>query len=198
MWKQIIVLTLFLLSIHLVYGQKKSVKENTIGIQYYGELFFHPGIELDYQFNLFNKTKIKKKRSLLHQVNFRPSVAYYRLPFYSNNYSITPNLDYQLKVINIKTSRYFFVEPYIKLGYLRYTYMGEIYASTNTGFEALKRAGGNALVFGGGLNFGLSLKPNRLDSFLGIEYLGERSQGELFINHLNFKVGFRYKIKRNE
>ena len=196
MKKTIILLIITLFYIKISFGQEKEKIPIVFGIQYYGELGFHPGVEVDYQHNLFEHKKVKNKRSILQQINFRPSIAYYNLPDYTNNFLVTPNLDYHLRIINNEKKSYFFVEPYIKFGYQRYFFKGTTYETTNSEFEERKLSGGNSFVFGSGLSFGGSIKPNKLDWILGVEYLREISEGALFIHHINFKVGVRYKIQR--
>lgn len=194
--KKIILLVLTLFCIKISFGQGKEKLPMVFGIQYFGELGFHPGVEVDYQHNILERKKIKSRRTVLHKINFRPSITYYNLPDYTNNFLVTPNIDYHLRIINNERKSYFFVEPYIKFGYQRYFYKGTTYETTNSGFEERKFSGGNSFVFGGGLSFGGSIKPNKLDWILGLEYLPEISEGALFIHHINFKTGIRYKIQR--
>ena len=196
MKKKITLLVISLFCLTMSYGQEKEKQPIVFGIQYFGELGFHPGIEVDYQRSLFEKKKAKNKRNILHQVNFRPSITYYNLPEYANNFLVTPNFDYHLRIINNEKRSYFFVEPYIKFGYQRYFYKGTTYETINNGFEERKLSGGNSFVFGSGLSVGSSIKPNKLDWILGVEYLPEVSEGALFIHHINLKIGIRYKIQK--
>lgn len=190
----LLLFTLSLISLSSILGQKADERQREIGIQYFGELGLHPGIEVDYFFPIGEKTKEKEKRQVAHQLAFRPSIAYYYLPQYSHNFLLTPSINYRLKVTSNESGRYCFAEPYFKFGYLRYAYIGKIYETTDTGFEERKFGGGNAFVFGSGLNFGGSLKLDKWDWLVGCEYLGELSEGALFVNHINFKVGTRLKL----
>ena len=194
--KNIILAVVALFFIEVTFGQEKVKQPITIGFQYFGELLFNPGLEIDYQFNIFEAIKIKKKRTLKHQLKFRPSITYYHLPNYTNNFIATPNFVYHLRTINNERKRYFFLEPYIKFGYQKYIYIGEVYETSNDGFSERKLRGGNSFVFGGGLSFGGSIKPNRVDWIFGTEYLPEISERALYIHHPVLKAGIRLKIQR--
>jgi hypothetical protein len=188
MKKELSILILLLLSCGSTYAQR------SIGIHYFGELGLHPGLEIDYGLPILHKNIPKEKRILSRQLDFRPSIAYYHLPKYTHNFLLTPSINYQLRSTNSESQKYLFAEPTIKLGYMRYSYIGEIYESTPDGFEEKNRGGGNAFVFGSGLNLGGSLKPNQVDWIFGVEYLAELSEDGLFINHINFKLGVRHQL----
>jgi len=196
MTKEILISTTLFFCINCIYAQQDKKNYQEIGFYYFGELGLHPGVEIDYRINIWENTKTKEKRSLSHQINFRPSIAYYRLTKYTNNFLFTPNFNYQLKLKNNKTQRYLFIEPSLKFGYLRYSYIGEIYETSNTGFEERNFGGGNSFIYGGGLNIGGSIKPNKLDWILACEYLAEVSEDVIVISHINFKIGVRLKINK--
>ena len=193
MKKTIILLIATLFCLEFSFGQGIAKQPLVIGIQYFGELAFNPGVEVDYQHHIFEWKKVKLKRTMLHQINFRPSIAYYQLKGYTDNFLLTPNFDYHFRSSNNKKSSYLFVETYIKFGYQRFFFKGTTYKTTDNEFEEIKFAGGNSFVIGSGISFGGSINPNQLDWIFGTEYLPELS-GALFIHHVNFKIGIRYKI----
>lgn len=193
-----IILLISLFGFTTSFGQEKEKSPIVFGIQYYGELGLNPGIEIDYQHTLFEHKKVHKKRTTVQQIHFRPSITYYHLRNYTNNFLFTPKFAYQLKTVNNKTQRYFYVEPYLKFGYQRYAFIGSVYETANDGFKKKQLAGGNSFVFGGGLNFGGSIKPNKLDWTFGVEYLPEVSKGTRFIHHINLKAGIRFRLGKRD
>jgi len=170
-------------------------KTNEIGISYYGELGLNPGVEIDYGSTLSQWSKEKNKRSVQQQINFRPSLSYYNLPKYTNNYIIASSLNYQFRLVKKDSDKYWYLEPFLKIGYLRYSYIGDIFETDDNGnIQETNFRGGNSFVFGSGLNVGGSLKVDRMDWLIGTEYLPELTDDKLFINHVIFKLGIRRKI----
>ncbi len=181
----------------LVYSQESSAKkEHEFSISYFGELMFSPGIELNYHLKLLDLFSEESDNALAHAIYLRPSLTYYRLTKYTNNYMPSLNLEYQFTLKNDEKGKAFSLAPYAKLGYLRYSYIGEIYESNNKGgFEERRNGGGSAFVFGGGLNLTGSIKRTNLNWLAGTEYFSEVSEDKLFINHVALRLGLKVLIQ---
>ena len=186
--KSLILMLLFFFSSQFIIGQN-------IGIGYYGELGLRPGLEIDYGLNLLKKGNPKedKKRFISHQLNLRPSLAYYRYAHNSNNLLFSANINYQLQWINNSNQRYLFVEPVISAGILRKSYIGEIFQTTGEGFDEKIGAGTTSFTIGGGLNFGGYISK-RLDWFLGMNYFIENTEDKLILHRFVLKLGTRIKL----
>ena len=185
---------LFLFSIIFLFGQSSSDKAaHTIGIAYYRDLGFRRGIAVDFGINLRNTQKEKKSSILERQLNFRPALTYYRYPHFSNNFSAALKLNYQFKFINPKKDRHVFIEPFIKVGYLRYFFAGEVFETTNNGFEEVPFGGSNSLIFGGAFDLGGSLSK-KVDWLVGFDYFAESTEDQLILHRFAIKLGTRIKI----
>lgn len=187
---------LLIIPFNVVFGQVEDEKKsNNIGINYFGELGFRPGFEVDYGFLFIEKGEAKenKKRYLSHQFYLRPSVAYYHFAHNSNNFLFSIKFNYQLRLINSTTLRYLSIEPYLKTGYLRKSYIGEIYQTSSQGFEEKKNAGSNAFTLGGGLDFGGYISK-QIDWIFGMDYFIENTEDKLILHRFVAKIGTRIKL----
>ena len=187
---------ILILQFNVVFGQsEEETKYRNIGVSYFGELGLRPGFELDYGFLLLNKEnpKEEKKRFWRHQLYLRPSFAYYYFAHNSNNFLLSAKFNYQLSLVKRSNLHYFSIEPYLKTGYLRKSFIGEVYKTTEDGFEEVKNAGTNSIVFGGGLNFGGYISK-RFDWILGMDYFIELTEDELVLHRFVAKIGTRIKL----
>jgi len=188
---------LFLLQSLLLFAQSETLeKPKSVGIHYFGELGFRPGLEVDFGLPIL-KNKIKraeKKRLLFLQGYLRPSFAYYHYAHFSNNFLLGLKFNYQFKLVNSENYKYLFAEPYLKIGYLRYAFIGEIFDTANGGFEERNFGGANSIVLGAGLDFGGKI-TNRFDWLVGFEYLAESTDDKLLLHRFVFKLGTRIKLQ---
>lgn len=194
MKKQAITTILIFFTI-LLFGQSpKEVRDRSIGINYFGELGFNPGLEIDYGLNLWKKEKERKRRVIKKQLNLRPSLAYYHYPHYSNNVLFSMKLNYQVKFVNKeKKHKYLFVEPFVRIGYLRYFLAGDVFETQNNGFNEVGFRGSNSIVFGGAFDVGGYLSK-RFDWLLGFDYYAENTEDKLILHRFAAKLGTRIKL----
>lgn len=186
--KSLIFIVLFFFSSQFIVGQN-------IGIGYYGELGFRPGVQVDYGLSILKKEipKEEKKRYFSHQLNLRPALAYFRYAHNSNNYLLSANFNYQLQWVNKTNQRYLFVEPVISIGILRKAYIGEIFQTTGDGFDEKIGAGTTSFTVGGGLNLGGYISK-RFDWVLGMDYFIENTEDKLVLHRFVVKLGIRIKF----
>lgn len=193
MKKQAITMLLVFSTI-LLFGQSpKETGSNNIGVNYFGELGFRPGLEIDYGLNLLNKNEEQQKRLFTNQLTVRPSFAYYHYSNYSNNILLSLKLNYQLKFNKQKSNRYIFVEPFGRIGLLRYFLSGDVFETQDNEFTKVKFRGSNSFVFGGGLDLGGYLSK-RFDWLLGFDYYAEKTEDKLTLHRFVLKLGTRIKI----
>lgn len=189
------IFVLFLLFTGLILsGQNTSNHSSTdIGINYFGELGFRPGVELDLGINLWQLEKEKRDKKRLLNLKLRPSFAYYHYSHYSNNFLLASKLNYQIKYYNKKKTKYLFLEPFVKIGYLRYFLAGDVFTMNGNDFEKLRFRGSNSLVVGTGLDLGGYLSP-KLDWLFGLDYYAERTEDKLTLHRFVAKLGIRLKL----
>lgn len=189
---------LLLLFVNFSMAQEATTPSNkNLGIYYFGELGLRPGLEIDYGLPLWNKESMKenKKRGASHSLHLRPSAAYYFYSNNSNNFLFASKLNYQLRFVKASNSKYFFLEPFIKIGYLRKSLIGEKFQLSDDGFESVKRAGVNSLVAGSGLDFGGYVSAG-VDWLFGFDYFIERTQDKLILHRFAVKLGLRKKLNK--
>lgn len=192
--KKLLTTILFIFSHFLLLGQTESSKANKdIGLNYYGELGFRPGLELDFSQNLWNAEKQKKTRVQEKYLNLRPSIAYYRYPNYSNNALAALKLNYQARFYNKANTKYLLVEPFVKVGYLRYFFSGSVFKTAGTGFKEARFSGSNSFVFGSGIDLGAYL-TKRFDWLFGFDYYAESTEDKLILHRFVAKLGTRIKL----
>jgi hypothetical protein len=183
-----------------MFGQDSLfISPKTLGIEYFGELGFHPGIRIDYGVPLWINTKLqgKKNRSFLQQLNLRPKIGYYYLPKYTNNFFIGTDLALKFKTTNVIKKKHLLFESFLGIGYLRYSYIGTIYESTASGgFTEKKSGGGNSAILSTGFLVGGSLPGSLLDWIIGVEYFLEFSEDKLIIQHPSARLGVRVKLPK--
>lgn len=181
---------------NFVYCQDISKKDfKNIGINYFGELGLRPGIEIDFGFPLKIKENKKdnKKKYLSHFIYLRPTLAYFHYPHNSNNFQLGFKFNYQFKTVNTFTNRYLNFEPYLKIAYLRKSFIGEIYETVNEDFIEKNNAGTNSYTLGLGLDFGGYLNQ-RIDWLFGVEYFSEFTSDQLILHRFLAKLGIRIKL----
>ena len=185
--------TLLLFFTVFLFGQSSAVvKDKNIGINYFGELAFRPGIEADYGLNLWTRASGKKQINI-QQLNLRPSLVYYHYPHYSNNFLLSVKLNYQLRFVNQENGKYWFVEPFVRVGYLRYFFSGEVFETQNNEFTAVKLRGSDSLVFGGAFDVGGWISK-RFDWIFGFDYFAEATEDDLLLHRFAVKLGTRIKL----
>ncbi|MFT5385281.1 MAG: hypothetical protein ACI8VT_003654 [Saprospiraceae bacterium] len=198
--KHLLKTILFLLLCLPLYGQDSLLTyPKTLGIEYFGELAFHPGVRIDLGIPIWTNTKLKgkKNRTFLQQLLLRPKIGYYVLPKYTNNFFVGTDLSLNFRTTNKKKRKYLFFESFIGLGYLRYSYIGTIYESTASGgFAERKFGGGNSSIVSTGFLIGGSLPAKKLEWILGIEYFLELSEDKLIIQHPTARFGVRAKLEK--
>lgn len=182
----------FVFHIVIAFGQSPKESNNDIGINYFGELGLRPGVEIDYGLCLWKKEK-EKIRIIKSQLNLRPSLAYYHYSHYSNNILLSMKLNYQVKFVNKTNNKYLFVEPFLRIGYLRYILIGDVYETQNNGFEKGKFRGSNSIVFGGAFDLGGYISK-RFDWLLGFDYYAESTEDKLILHRFAAKIGTRIKL----
>ncbi len=193
MKKQITTVILIFSSIFLFAQSSADSADRNIGINYFGELGFRPGVEVDYGLNLWKAEKEKKKRLLTKQLNLRPSLAYYHYAHYSNNFLLSLKLNYQFRFENKENDKYLFVEPFVKIGYLRYFFSGKVFTTQNNGFTEEKFRGSNSFIFGGAFDVGGYISK-RFDWLLGFDYYAESTEDKLILHRFVAKLGTRIKF----
>lgn len=173
-----------------------TLRIKNFGIDFYGELGLHPGLNTDLGISIFEigTANVDKKRSIYHEFYLRPGVAIYRLPEYTNNYYLNTTFNYQLRFQSNKKHQFGYVELYGGLGYLRYSYLGEVFVTNGDVFEEQGSGGGNALMYRTGFVLGGSLPIKSLSWLFGAEYSVEKSEDELSIIHPFSRIGFRYDL----
>ncbi len=192
--KKLAILTMLLFSVLLLFGQAvNEPKERSIGVNYFGELGFNPGLEIDYGMNLLKKEKERKKRVMVSQLNLRPSIAYYHYSHYSNNVLISMKLNYQVKFVNKENNKYLFIEPFMRIGYLRYFLVGDVFETKNNVLEKVRFAGSNSFVLGGAFDLGGYISK-RYDWLLGFDYYAESTEDRLILHRFAAKLGTRIKL----
>lgn len=176
----------------ILIGQDSNTETHkSIGVNYFGELGFRPGIEIDYKLNLW---KIEKEKNVFEkQLNLRPSFAYYRYSHYSNNFLISLKLNYQLKFNKKENGKYLFIEPSIRMGYLRYFFIGNVYELNNNEFTKKRFRGSNSFIFGGAFDFGGYLSK-KADWIAGFDYYAEATEDKLILHRFVVKLGTRIKF----
>ncbi len=193
------VVFLLFFSINL-YGQDSlNISSKNIGVEYFGELVFHPGIRLDIGFPFWTNKKFqeRKNQSIQQQLILRPKIGYYNIYKYTNNFFIGSDLTLQFRTIKPLKKKVFYFESNFGLGYLRYAYIGTIYESTTNGsFEERNTGGGNALMVSTGFLVGGSLPIKDIEWIAGVEYFFEFSEDKLIIQHPSVRLGFRINLKR--
>jgi hypothetical protein len=193
MLKQLLTV-LFIFCTLFLFGQSsEEPKESNIGVNYFGELGFRPGLELDCGLSFWKKAKEGKKRIVSQQLYLRPSFAYYHYSHYSNNLLLSMKLNYQVKFTNKENNKYLFVEPFLRLGYLRYFFIGDVFQTQNNGFEAVNLRGSNSFVFGGAFDVGGYISK-RLDWIFGFDYYAESTEDNLILHRFVAKLGARIKL----
>ena len=185
---------LLALQVSLAFSQDSTeTTKRSIGIHYFGELGFKPGIEIDYGINLRTTVREKKKVYLEKQLNLRPSLAYYRYAHYSNNYLLSVKLNYQLKFENKKTEKHLFIEPFIRAGYLRYFLSGDVYETRGSALKEVRFRGSNSLILGGMFDVGGSL-TKKADWLLGFDYFAESTEDKIVLHRFAIKLGTRIAL----
>lgn len=167
---------------------------HSIGIEYYGELGFHFGLKLDYGYVLWVNDQLSapEGRSFYQVLQLRPNINYYLLPKYTNNFLIGSDISFKFLSIHDKKQKYFFIESFLGLKYMRYSYIGRIFERNNNGvFEELNNGGGNALIIDTGILFGIPLSSKKLELVFGMEYFAEFPEDRLIIHHPVARLGFR-------
>lgn len=180
----------------LLVGQnEQGVNGNNLGVNYFGELGLRPGLEIDYGIQLQQKHKIKedKKRDLSRFLHIRPSLAYYHFSNNSNNFLLSGKLNYQFRFIKKSNQKYFFVEPYVKIGFQRKSFIGEIYQTSTTGFQEVNAAGSNSFILGNGLDLGGKIN-DRIDWLFGVDYFIELTEDALVLHRFVSKLGTRINL----
>lgn len=193
---KLILFFIALLHLNLLSAQTDSPRKlNNIGLSYFGELGFRPGLELDYGYQLSNKGQAKEdqKRHFNFQLHLRPAIAYYRYAHNSNNYLFATKLNYKISLVNNSNLRYLFIEPFARIGYLRKSYLGEKFTTTDQGLESSKFAGTSSIALGGGLNLGGYICKN-LDWIIGLDYFIEKTEDQLILHRFVAIVGTRIKL----
>jgi len=185
---------LLIFSTIILFGQSPiEIREKNIGINYFGELGFRPGVEIDYGFSFWKKDKERKRRIIAQQLYLRPSLAYYHYSHYSNNLLLSMKLNYQIKFTNKENNKYLFVEPFVRVGYLRYFFIGNVFETQNNGFKEVNLRGSNSIVFGGAFDVGGYLSK-RFDWLLGFDYYAENTEDKLLLHRFAAKLGTRIKL----
>ncbi len=176
-------------------AQEATIKviDRNIGINYFGELGFRPGVELDYGWELLKVQKEKQKRIFERSLSMRPSIGYYHYAKYSNNYLFSLKFNYQFKFINKQSKKHLFVEPFVRLGYLRYFFSGDVFETVGNEIEKVNFRGTNSFIFGGAFDLGGYL-TKRFDWLLGFDYFAERTEDKLLLNRFVAKLGTRIKL----
>ena len=193
MKKQIITILLLFFST-LLFGQS-SKKEFNLGINYFGELGFRPGLEIDFGVSVWQEENDQNIKIKLSQINLRPSIAYYHYPHFSNNLLFAFKVADHTRIINKNNGRYIFFEPFFKIGYLRYFFKGDVFETTNNGFTEARFQGSNSFVFGGGFDFGGYLSK-KIDWMVGFDYYAERTEDNLTPHRFVAKLGTRIKLNK--
>ena len=191
MKKQIAIIFLVFYAL-FAFGQSPKESNNDIGINYFGELGLRPGVEIDYGLCLWKKEK-EKKRIIKSQLNLRPSFTYYHYSHYSNNVLLSMKLNYQVKFVNKANSKYLFVEPFVRVGYLRYFLIGDVLETQNNGFKEVKFRGSNSFVLGGAFDIGGYISK-RFDWIFGFDYYTESTEDKLILHRFAVKLGTRIKL----
>ncbi len=190
MKKQVLTVILIISTI-LLFGQ--SPKDRDIGINYFGELGIRPGLEVDYGLNFWKKAKKGKRKIITQQLYFRPSFAYYYYPHFSNNLLLSAKLNYRIKFTNNKNHKYLFAEPFVRVGFLRYFLVGEVFESGNNGFTEVNLKGSNSIIFGGAFDVGGYISK-KFDWLLGFDYYAESTEDKLILHRFIAKLGTRIKL----
>ena len=176
----------------LAFGQSPKNSIRNIGINYFGELGFRPGVEIDLGFSVWEKEK-EKQRIIRNQLSFRPSLAFYHYSHYSNNVLLSMKLNYQVRFINKKTRKYLFIEPFLRIGYLRYFLAGDVFETQNSGFKEVRFRGSNSVIFGGAFDMGGYISK-RFDWIFGFDYFAESTEDKLMLHRFAAKLGTRIKL----
>ena len=180
----------------MLFGQVvESKKEYDLGINYYGELAFRPGLEIDFGYPiLFTKAKPTEKNiTFTKALYLRPAISYYYFPVKIDHFLLATKLNYLLKFQSSKNQRQFSVEPYIKAGYLRTQYRQGVYETTTSGFEAKESFGTNSLALGSGIDLTGSLSKDLL-WLIGFDYFAEFTDDSLILHRFVGKIGTRIKL----
>ena len=187
-----LILSLLFLTM-MVFGQSGTATQNDIGISYYGELGLRPGIEIDYGIPLSLKRKERKRRMIEKQIKLRPTFAYYHYPHYSNNLLMGVSLNRQLQFIIKKNGKYFFFEHWLKVGYLRYFFTGDVFETDGNGFKEVNFRGSNSFIAGGAFQVGGYISK-KVDWLFGFDYYAEKTEDQLILHRFFAKVGIRIKL----
>ena len=102
-------------------------------------------------------------------------------------------MNYQFRFTNNKRQKYVFVEPFIRLGYLKYFFVGDVFESQGDGFEKVRFRGSDSFIFGGAFDVG-GYVSKRFDWILGFDYLAERTEDKLLLHRFAAKLGTRFKL----
>ena len=102
-------------------------------------------------------------------------------------------LNYQVRFINKKTRKYLFIEPFLRIGYLRYFLAGDVFETQNSGFEEVRFRGSNSVIFGGAFDMGGYISK-RFDWIFGFDYFAESTEDKLMLHRSAAKLGTRIKL----
>lgn len=195
--KHLFILIFFSISFQSLAQDSLSLRFKTIGIEYFGELAFHPGIRVDIGFPLWTNTKLRGKRNQIFFQNIiiRPNIGYYHLPKYTNNYFIGSDISMQFLTQKENSRNHFLFESYFGVRYMRYSYIGTIYETNSSGgFEERSSGGGNSFIINSGFLIGGNLPFEHYEWIVGVEYFIEFSEDKLVVHHPTAKLGIRIGI----
>lgn len=179
-------------------GFSQVENETNWQFSYYGDLLFHPGIEIGCQMPLKNWTKVKtkkKKEVTKHKsLNTGADFIYYWHPKHHHGLILCPNISYQRTKIN---GRYFQVK--FGLGYHRSFVDGLTYTVDNDGKVESKRfVGQNTLYNSFAFDFGKDLRVEKelpLRWFFQIGISGRYPYNKSYLPNIHTGVGVHYFFK---
>lgn len=165
---------------------------------YYGDVLFHPGIEIGYQIPLKNWTKVKSKKkkevTKYKSLNAGIDFIYYLHRHHHHGLILSPSISYQR---TRKNGRYF--QAKFNLGYHRSVVDGLTYSVANNGIVESKRFVGQNTIYNSlAFDFGKNLRVEKeipLRWFFQLGINGRYPYNKSYLPSLHMGFGIHFFIK---
>lgn len=153
---QLLIIFLFVITSTSIFGQSSNSLRMPIGISYYGENAYHPGIKLGTYLTVWSAEKSSKyltekrrikfgEKNKLNEINLEFNIGGYSHPNNHTGYFINSGCTYLHTALRKKRQ----IGVNFEIGYLRRDYKFVTYELDDNGeIQVVKAAGNNALLLG--------------------------------------------------
>lgn len=169
----------------------KTKRIKNLGVALYGELGFRPGVSVDLNVFLMQRST----RRLRQYLYFRPTIVLFHRPYYSNNFMIYPQLISRSIVLSTDTHT-FYTEIKGLVGYQREQFIGDTYTSSSNGIIESSGRGENILVYGIGASFGAVALDRSREYFLSFDFNKLNTPTLRRVTQLGLTLGMRLELEK--